>query len=145
MAGLVGRFVRQVVGFHDGDRNHVLDDDHEGRVRLHGIDPPEAGQPFGRVTRDRLRALVMGKAVAVEYRGQNRYGRPLVGLEIDGEDVGLRMVAEGLAWHFKRYSDDPRLAAAQRRARAAQRGLWRDREPVPPWEWRAGEKARKVS
>jgi micrococcal nuclease len=53
------------------------------------------------------------------------------------------MVAEGLAWHFTRYSDDATLAAAEREARAARRGLWRDREPVPPWEWRASEKERK--
>ena len=69
---------------------------------MHGIDAPEMGQPFGRVARDRLRALVMGKAVAVEYRGQDRYGRSVVRLEIDGDDVGRRLVAEGLAWHYTR-------------------------------------------
>ena len=34
------------------------------------------------------------------------------------------------------------LEAAERNARAARRGLWADGEPVPPWEWRKGEKAR---
>ena len=28
-------------------------------------------------------------------------------------------------------------------ARAAHRGLWADKAPVPPWEWRASEKGRK--
>jgi micrococcal nuclease len=139
------RPVQRIVSVHDGDTCRVLDADREVRVRLHGIDAPEAGQPFGTVARDRLRALIMGKAVSVEHRGQDRYGRPLVGLEIDGDDVGLRMVAEGLAWHFKRYSDDAGLAAAEVEARAARRGLWRDRQPVPPWAWRAGEKARKAA
>ena len=37
----------------------------------------------------------------------------------------------------------PALAAAQHDARAAKRGLWADANPVPPWEWRAGEKERK--
>jgi hypothetical protein len=27
--------------------------------------------------------------------------------------------------------------------RAAHRGLWADKAPVPPWEWRASEKGRK--
>jgi endonuclease YncB( thermonuclease family) len=36
-----------------------------------------------------------------------------------------------------------RLIAAEVEARAARRGLWGDREPVPPWEWRATEKGRK--
>jgi hypothetical protein len=33
--------------------------------------------------------------------------------------------------------------AAERDARAARRGLWADKAPVPPWEWRASEKGRK--
>ena len=31
----------------------------------------------------------------------------------------------------------------ERDARAAHRGLWADKAPVPPWEWRASEKASK--
>ena len=53
------------------------------------------------------------------------------------------MVADGLAWHYVRYSKDARLAAAERDARAAKRGLWADKAPVPPWEWRATAKDRK--
>ena len=50
-----------------------------------------------------------------------------------------------MAWHYTRYSKDARLAAAEREARAAGRGLWADREPVPPWEWRASERERKAA
>jgi phosphatidylserine/phosphatidylglycerophosphate/cardiolipin synthase-like enzyme len=32
---------------------------------------------------------------------------------------------------------------AEALARAAKRGLWADKAPVPPWEWRATEKDRK--
>ena len=35
------------------------------------------------------------------------------------------------------------LARAEREVRAAHRGLWADKAPVPPWEWRASEKGRK--
>ena len=41
------------------------------------------------------------------------------------------------------HADNPRLAAAERAARAAKRGLWADAKPVPPWEWRATAKDRK--
>ncbi len=67
----------------------------------------------------------------------------LARLEIDGQDVNRQMVADGLAWHFTRYSDDATLAEAEREARGARRGLWADPEAVPPWEWRATEKGRK--
>lgn len=49
------------------------------------------------------------------------------------------MVADGMAWHYSRYSKDAGLAAAQRDAKAAKRGLWAEGTPVPPWEWRASE------
>jgi micrococcal nuclease len=50
--------------------------------------------------------------------------------------VNLALVAEGLAWHFKRYSDDENLAEAEIAAREERRGLWADPLPVAPWDWR---------
>lgn len=134
-----------VVGVHDGDTVLCLDEHNtQHKVRLVGIDAPEIGQPFGTVSRDGLRALVLRKSVTVHQHGQDRYGRTLGSLEIDGDDVALRMLAAGLAWQFTRYSDDEHLADAERDARAARRGLWADGKAVPPWEWRASEKARKA-
>jgi endonuclease YncB( thermonuclease family) len=46
-------------------------------------------------------------------------------------------VQDGWAWWYERYApDDHQLAAAQRDAKAARRGLWQDKNPIPPWEWR---------
>jgi endonuclease YncB( thermonuclease family) len=113
-------------------------------VRLHGIDAPELGQPFGRVARDRLAELVKGKTITVTTHGKDRYGRTIGSVAIEHDDVGHRLVAEGLAWHYTRYSKDAGLAAAERDARAARRGLWADRDPVPPWEWRVSERDRRA-
>jgi endonuclease YncB( thermonuclease family) len=136
--------VWRVVSVHDGDTLRAIDEGKvEQRIRLAGIDAPERGQPFGNVARERLAALTMGKAVAVDVEDVDRYGRTVARLEADGLDVCRQMVADGLAWHFTRYSDDQRLAAAEREARAERRGLWRDPAPVPPWEWRASEAERK--
>lgn len=133
----------RVVAVIDGDTLTVLDAANtQHRIRLAGIDAPERGQPFGTKARERLAALTMGKTVAVHSQGQDRYSRTLAGIEVDGRDVGRQLVADGLAWHYTRYSDDAGLAAAEREARAARRGLWGDREPVPPWEWRASEQRR---
>lgn len=135
----------KVVSVTDGDTVRVLDAANvQHKVRLDGIDAPERGQPFGTVARDRLAALVMGKAVTVHAHGQDKYGRTLGRIEVDGQDVNHRMVADGMAWHYSRFNNDARLAAAERQARAAKRGLWADAKPVPPWEWRATEKERKA-
>lgn len=55
----------------------------------------------------------------------------------------MRVPATGLpTWHYKRYereqSSEDRLAyaRAEETARAERRGLWRDRHPVPPWQFR---------
>jgi endonuclease YncB( thermonuclease family) len=135
-----------VVSVHDGDTVLCLDRDNAQRkVRLVGIDAPEIGQPFGTKSRDGLRALVLRKSVLVHEHGEDRYGRTLGSLEVDGGDVALLMLSSGLAWQFTRYSDDEVLAAAEDEARAARRGLWADREPVPPWDWRATERERKAA
>ncbi|MFM8893699.1 MAG: thermonuclease family protein [Planctomycetia bacterium] len=134
----------RIVNVHDGDTVTALDEANtQHRIRLEGIDAPELGQPFGRVARDRLADLAKGKTATIHGHGQDRYGRLLASVEIEREDMGRQLVAEGLAWHYARFSKDASLAAAERDARAAGKGLWGDREPVPPWEWRASERDRK--
>jgi hypothetical protein len=136
----------RVVSVHDGDTVRCLDDgNREHKVRLSGIDAPETGQPFGTVSRDHLRQLVLRREVVVHDLGQDKYRRTLARLEVDGKDVATAMVAAGLAWHYVRDSDDQQLARAEREAKAAGRGLWADRDPVPPWEWRKGQQGRKAT
>jgi micrococcal nuclease len=136
--------VWRVVSVHDGDTLRAIDEGKvERKVRLIGIDAPEIGQAFGTKSRDGLTAMVKGKPVEVHADSEDRYGRTLARLVVEGRDVNRQMVADGLAWHFTRYSSDAELAAAEREARAAKRGLWRDPEPIAPWDWRAGEAERK--
>jgi endonuclease YncB( thermonuclease family) len=134
----------KVVSVHDGDTLRAIDKtNREVKIRLVGIDAPEAGQAFGTVSRDHLRQLVMGKMVEVESDGQDRYGRTLGRLLANGLDVNRQMVADGMAWHYVEYSKSEELAAAERDARKARKGLWSDAKAVPPWAWRKGEKASK--
>jgi micrococcal nuclease len=136
--------VWRVVSVQDGDTLRAIDKGKvEQRIRLAGIDAPELGQPFGRVSRDRLAALTMGEMVAVELHGRDRYGRVLAVLVIDGANENRKLVAEGLAWHFTRYSNADDLAAVEAAARAARSGLRADKAPVAPWAWRAGEAERE--
>jgi endonuclease YncB( thermonuclease family) len=130
----------EVVGVDDGDSFTVLRNQEEQRVRLQGIDAPERGQAFANRARQHLSGLVYGKMVEIEHLGEDRYGRILARVRVGDVDVNLRMVDDGYAWHFKRYSTERALARAERRARRARRGLWVDPDPVPPWEWRRSER-----
>ncbi len=99
----------KVVSVTDGDTVRVLDAANvQHKVRLNGIDAPERGQPFGTVARDRLAGLVMGKAVTVRNDGRDRWGRTLGRIEIEGQDVNHRMVADGMAWHYVAFNNDAR-------------------------------------
>jgi len=52
------------------------------------------------------------------------------------------MVEAGLAWHYVQFSKNKELAAAEKTAKETRLGLWADKEPVPPWEWRKIEKTK---
>jgi endonuclease YncB( thermonuclease family) len=85
----------------------------------------------------------MRKHVEIVGDKTDKYGRQLSRVVIEGKDAATSMAEAGLAWHYVRFDHDPRLDAAERGAKEAGRGLWRDPAPVPPWEWRATEKDRK--
>jgi endonuclease YncB( thermonuclease family) len=89
-------------------------------------------QPFGIVPRDGLRALVLRKSVTIHGQERDRYEQVLARLQIEGKDVKREMVADGLARHFTRYSDDATLAGAEIEAPAARWGLSADSKPLPP-------------
>jgi len=138
---LIGKVIRVA----DGDTLTLLVDEKDApkeiRVRLEGIDCPEAGQPWGTRAKQALSELVFQQTVKVWSIGQDRYGRTLgrvyVGEDDERSDVNLALVAQGLAWHYKRYSDDELLADAEIAAKRERRGLWADPSPVAPWHWRA--------
>jgi micrococcal nuclease len=140
-----GRLTGRVVSVHDGDTLTVLVDGRQVKVRLQGIDAPELGQAYGQAAKRRLSDLAFGQAAEIEGGGRDRWGRTLGTVTVNGKRLAETMISDGLAWHYRRYSDDEQLAAAERAAKAARRGLWSDAAPVPPWEWRAAEKARKTA
>ncbi len=132
-----------VVRVADGDTLDVLDDARRTqRVRLLGIDAPEGGQPYGKVARQVFRDRVIQRRVKVLVQTRDRYGRLVGKVLLGGTDLNLELVKEGLAWHYIHYAKDQFpgdaevYAQAERQARAAQRGLWNQRDPVAPWEWR---------
>jgi micrococcal nuclease len=143
-------FCGSVVRVLDGDTIEVLANRSAKRVRLAGVDAPERRQAFGRAARDTLATLIAGREVLVHEVDVDRYGRVVGFVYLLSGTCGaslLRMapsaneamVEMGMAWAYRRYVRQPRILEAQARARAARIGLWRDMDPIAPWEWRAAQ------
>lgn len=129
-------FTGRVVAVADGDTITVLRDREQVRVRLTEIDAPEKAQAFGNRSRQSLSDLCFSKTATLETKGRDRYGRTLARVRCEGIDANAVQVQRGMAWVYDNYVTDRSLYAAQTEAKAAKRGLWADRAPVPPWEWR---------
>jgi endonuclease YncB( thermonuclease family) len=128
----------RVVGVSDGDSLTLLvQGNRQIKVRLDGIDAPEAGQEFSKNAKDGLSRLVFGKEVSLKVSGTDRYERTLGTVYVGGVNTNLELVRQGHAWHYKKYSDDRELAQAEVDARTSRSGLWAGFDPMPPWEYRA--------
>jgi endonuclease YncB( thermonuclease family) len=147
LPGAVGaddRFTAKVVVVADGDTISVLRDGRAFTIRLHGIDCPEDGQDFSARAKQFTSSKAFGKTATIEPRDIDRYGRTVAQVQVEGEDLGLALVRAGLAWHFKRYSNEPELAQAEIAAREARMGLWSHAKPIPPWEYRRRQSLAKA-
>jgi len=130
---LTGRAVKMV----DGDTFDLLAGGTVYRIRLAGIDCPERGQPYYREAKDALGSWCALGTLKVVYSSKDRNGR-IVGdiYTTGGNYINQKLVEEGMAWHYTKYSSDQKLAAAERAARQGRRGLWKEAAPMAPWDWR---------
>jgi endonuclease YncB( thermonuclease family) len=147
----------RVVGITDGDTITVLDTlNTQRKVRLAGIDAPEAEQPFGNLSKQNLSRLLQGREVHIDWSKTDRFGRLVATIRVARMgacpskpcspvvDAALEQLGAGMAWHDKDFADEQsppdrrEYAATEQQARAGHAGLWAGRNPVPPWEWRRG-------
>ncbi|RYH17673.1 MAG: nuclease [Alcaligenaceae bacterium] len=68
---------------------------------------------------------------------RDRYGRTVARVICAGADANVEQVRAGMAWTYTKYQTNPQFTKHEQQARAARVGLWRDANPVAPWEWRA--------
>jgi endonuclease YncB( thermonuclease family) len=113
-------------------------------IRLFGIDAPESRQmcaradgtpwPCGQVAAARLAELARQGPVRCRPMDNDRYGRLVSICTAGGVDLGGRLVAEGLARAYTRFSDA--YVELEAEARAAGLGLWQGAAEAP-WAYRA--------
>lgn len=139
-------------GLADGPRGaiRVIDGDTfdvgGARVRLHGIDAPEASQTCqteqgvnwacGAWVSREVRARYQGKTARCVAVERDRYGRVVARCAVGGQDMGAALVTDGLAYAYRRYSMEYDLIEKQ--AALAQRGLWTMRVQNPAEFRRSG-------
>jgi endonuclease YncB( thermonuclease family) len=93
---LSDEFQGKVVGVADGDTITVIRDREPVRVRLHGIDAPEARQPFGSRAKQFCSSLAFGKVVTVRVTDRDRFGRVVADVILpDGRSLTHELVRGG--------------------------------------------------
>jgi micrococcal nuclease len=144
-----GQIIEGVVrAVYDGD-TVLLATRNENRLkmRLYGVDAPETakpdtpGQPSADVSRRTLMFKIMGRPVQAEIMDRDQYHRAVGVIRYKGRDINREMVAEGMAWAYRHYLQGTYASEyidAEEKARARHKGLWRDNNPLPPWEFRYG-------
>lgn len=125
-----------VVGISDGDTLTLLSNQRQYKVRLAQIDAPEREQPYGQRAKRSLSELAYRREARAAVEAEDKYGRTVATVWIDGRNINEEQVRRGMAWVYTQYAHNPELLALQQQAREAQRGLWSASNPVPPWEWR---------
>jgi endonuclease YncB( thermonuclease family) len=116
------------------------------RIRLFGIDAPEAAQlcyrgaqewACGHTSADELRVMIGAHELTCNGHEVDQFGRLVAVCTLAGRDLGKLMVAEGWAIAFRRYGDN--YVPDEVSARASKAGLWASTF-VSPEEHRAAQR-----
>jgi micrococcal nuclease len=131
------QFSGKVAGVSDGDTLTVLYGQMPVRIRLYGVDAPEKAQAFGQQSRNFTSQSTFGKTATIYSKGNDRYGRVLRRVFIGKTCINTELVRNGMAWWYRQYSPkEAKLRDLEVQARARRVGLWRDAQPVAPWDFR---------
>ncbi len=127
----------------DGDTIEIAGE----RIRLHGIDAPEAKQTCqddydkewdcGQEATFALAKMVGNLTVTCKGNQRDKYGRLIAVCFVGNQNLNAELVRQGWALAYRRYSMD--YVDDEKAARVALKGLWNG-VFVPPWEWRRGKR-----
>ena len=128
-----------VTKVYDGDTLTFLPDNRkqeEWKIRLAEIDAPESDQPCGKESAQYLRNAAHLKDAKIKVHDTDRYGRKVAKVYVGRRCLNKAMLSEGLAWHYKDYSTSAEYSQLEEVARSQRKGIFRQKNPTPPWEWR---------
>lgn len=134
-------FTAKVVGVKDGDTFMLLSNQKELTLRLSDVDCPEKRQPFGTAAKKFASDFCFGKTVQIRTANKkDRYHRLIGEIYFNGSCLNKELVRNGLAWQYVQYSKDIAYRKLEQAARLKKVGIWTEKHPVAPWEWRKQRK-----
>lgn len=147
----IKQYSGKVVKVSDGDTLWVVDSNGlRHKIRLAYIDAPESQQAHGKAARDALNDLAYRKTVDVWVFDRDRYQREVAQIHLNDRDLNLAQIEQGHAWHYVSIAKRQQskmgyalYAAAEMDARYHKKGLWRQREPQVPWDFRRREREKQ--
>jgi len=125
------------------------------KIRLHGIDAPEIKQlcqrtflsififsfqenyKCGEISKKKLEKYVKNNIIKCKVEGIDRYKRILGTCYKNTININSRMVRNGYAVAYKKYSK--KYVSAEREAKREELGLWKGKFDMP-WDWRKNVK-----
>jgi endonuclease YncB( thermonuclease family) len=129
----------------DGDTLGIRDQ----KIRLHGIDAPEASQRCTRPSGEEWRcgqkaALALSEKIGrrnvrCEGTKRDRWQRLIAVCYVGEQDLNAWLVRRGWAVAYRKYSKD--YVSHEDRARQAKRGVWSGSFDMP-WDWRKARRNR---
>lgn len=130
-----------VVKVSDGDSFMIKSYGKKIRVRMYGIDAPELKQRYGKEAKKYLEELILGKRVELKVLYEDRYKRKIARVYYDDKEINLEMLRSGNAWFYEYHAKkEKEYRRAYEKARRERIGLWRDKNPQNPREFRLKNK-----
>lgn len=130
----------------DGDTIVIRDGGQKRKIRLYGVDCPEKGQKYGPEAAAIAAQALSGRGIEVIPRDTDRYGRTVAVIKVgDGQTLQEILLRAGAAWLYPQYCKSwvcARWKMVELQARWNGVGLWAEKTPTPPWEWRRGNAGR---
>lgn len=132
----------------DGDTIICENRDITIRVRLAAIDAPElsrdnknSGQPFSREAKLVLEKLVLKKVVNIKGFGLDDYNRLLAVVNLNGKNINLEMIKQGLAEVYKGSPpsgfNTELYRKTEKEAKKSLIGIWSQGDDyISPSQWR---------
>jgi endonuclease YncB( thermonuclease family) len=135
--GYASTYQGRIIGITDGDTLTLLTANKQQiKIRLDSIDAPEKSQPYGAAAKIALSNLVYGKQVIAVSNKVDKYGRTVANLYLAKINVNLVMVQKGMAWVYRLYARNKAYYTMENYARKYKLGLWSQRNPQAPWDYR---------